>query len=51
MISQMVRNESVRFGRHIDIEASTRSYSWNTKIGSNFLLFGLLSKGVVWKQF
>jgi hypothetical protein len=23
----------------------------NTKIGSNFALFGLLSKGVVWKQF
>jgi hypothetical protein len=24
MISQMVRNESVRFGRHIDIEVSYR---------------------------
>jgi hypothetical protein len=43
MISQMVRNESVRFGRHIDIEVS--------KIGSNFALFGLLSKGAVWRQF
>jgi hypothetical protein len=24
----MVRNESVIFGRHIDIELATRSYSW-----------------------
>jgi hypothetical protein len=23
----------------------------NTKIGSNFALFGLLSKGAVWRQF
>jgi hypothetical protein len=23
----------------------------NTKIGSNFALSGLLSKGVIWKQF
>jgi hypothetical protein len=72
MILQMVRNESVRFGRHIDIEVSykilqleipkfvlilhylacfQKGLFGNTKIGSNFALLGLLSKGVVWRQF
>jgi hypothetical protein len=52
MISQMVRNESVRFGRHIDIEVSYKILQvGNTKIGSNFALFSLLSKGAIWRQF
>jgi hypothetical protein len=51
MISQMVRNESVRFGRHIDIEVSYKILQLEVPIGSNFALSGLLSKGVVWRQF
>jgi hypothetical protein len=54
-ISQMVRNESVRFGRHIDIEVSYKILQLEIQklvlISSNFALFGLLSKGVVWRQF
>jgi hypothetical protein len=50
----MVRNGSVRFGRHIDIEVSYKII-WlkleSTKIGSNFALSSLLSKGVVSRQF
>jgi hypothetical protein len=49
MISQMVRNESVRFGRHINIEVNYKIIVGSTKIGSNFALSGLLSKGVVWR--
>jgi hypothetical protein len=45
----MVRNESVRFGRHMDIEVSYKI--GNTKIGFNFALSGLFSKGAVWRQF
>jgi hypothetical protein len=36
MILQMLKNETVKFGRHIDIEVA---------------LLNLLSKGVVWMQF
>jgi hypothetical protein len=36
MISQMVRNENVRFGRHIDIEVSSKTYSWKYQ---NWLAF------------
>jgi hypothetical protein len=72
MISQMVRIESVRFGRHIDIEVNykilqlevpklvpilhypacfQKGLFGGTKIGSNFALSGLFSKGAVWRQF
>jgi hypothetical protein len=52
MISQMVRNGSVRFGRHIDIEVSYKILRLEVpKMVPNFTLFGLLSKGAVWRQF
>ena len=47
MISQMVRNESVRFGRHIDIEVSYKIL----QLVPILHYFGLLSKGAVRRQF
>jgi hypothetical protein len=49
MISQMVRNESVRFGRHIDIEVSYKILQLEVPNWFQFALSGLLSKGVVWR--
>jgi hypothetical protein len=51
MILQMIRNKTIRFGKHIDIEVSYKILVGHTKISSNFALFGLLSKGAVWRQF
>ena len=53
IISQMVRNESVRFGRHIDIKVSYKILWLEIPklIGSSFALSGLLSKGAIWRQF
>jgi hypothetical protein len=51
MISQMVRNESVTFGRHINIEVSYKILRLKIPNWFNFTLLGLLSKGVVWRQF
>jgi hypothetical protein len=51
MISQMVRNESVRFGRHINMEVSYKILQLEIPKLVLIFLFGLLSKGVVWRQF
>jgi hypothetical protein len=51
MISQMIRNESVRFGRHIDIGVSYKILQLEMPIGSNFAQFGLLSKGLFGSNF
>jgi hypothetical protein len=52
MISEMVRNESIRFGRHINIEVSYK-FLWLEipKLVLILALFGLLSKGAIWRQF
>jgi hypothetical protein len=52
MISQMVRNEGVRFGRHIDIEVSYKILQ--LEVPKNVPIFTkptLLSVGAVLRQF
>jgi hypothetical protein len=46
----MIRNESVRFGRHIDIEVSYKILQLEIP-KLVLILHYLLSKGAVWNQF
>jgi hypothetical protein len=51
MISQMVRNESVIFGRHIDIEVSYKILGWKYQNWFQFCTIRLAFKRAVWRQF
>jgi hypothetical protein len=52
MISQMVRNESVRFGRHIDMEVSYKILQLEIpKLVQILHYLACFQKGVVWRQF